>query len=164
MHRILLAAVACLALLVAAPAASASSGSSAGEPGTIVDVASSNPQFSTLVKLVKEAGLVSTLESGEFTVFAPTNAAFRKVGKRKLAALAKDPEKLKAVLTYHAVEGSVPASEVVGLKSAKTVNGKSVRISVRGRNVFLNRSAKVTKTDIQASNGIIHVINRVLIP
>jgi uncharacterized surface protein with fasciclin (FAS1) repeats len=165
MHRILLAVVACVALLVVPAGASASTGSGTGEnPGTIVDVAASNPQFSTLVSLVKEAGLESTLRSGEFTVFAPTNAAFRKVGKRKLNALAKDPEKLKAVLTYHVVEGSVPASEVVGLKRAKTVNGKSVRISVRGRNVFLNRSAKVTKTDIQASNGIVHVINRVLIP
>ena len=164
MHRTLLAAVACAAVLVLPAGASAATGSTPSEPGTIVDVAAGNPQFSTLVKLVESAGLVETLSGGEFTVFAPTNAAFRKVPKRKLDALAKDPAKLKAVLTYHVVAGSVPASEVVGLKSAKTVNGKRLRISVRGRNVFLNRSTKVTKTDIQASNGIIHVINRVLIP
>ena len=164
MHRLLLAAVACAAVLVLPAGASASTGSAASEPGTIVDVAGGNPQFSTLVKLVTDAGLVATLSSGEYTVFAPTNAAFRKVPKRKLAALAKDRDKLKAVLTYHVVEGSVPASEVVGLSKAKTVNGKSLRISVRGRNVFLNRSTRVTKTDIPASNGIIHVINRVLIP
>lgn len=163
MHRILLAVVACTALVMPA-GASASTGSAAPADGTIVDVAAANPQFSTLVSLVKKAGLVNTLSSGEYTVFAPTNAAFRKVPKRTLDALAKNPAKLKAVLTYHVVAGAVPASDVVGLERAKTVNGKSVRISVRGRNVFLNRSTKVTKTDIRASNGIVHVINRVLIP
>ena len=163
MHRILLAVVACAALAVPA-GASASTGSPAPADRTIVDVAAANPQFSTLVSLVEKAGLVETLSGGEYTVFAPTNAAFRKVPKRTLDALAKNPAKLKAVLTYHVVAGAVPASEVVGLKRAKTVNGKSVRISVRGRNVFLNRSTKVTKTDIRASNGIVHVINRVLIP
>ena len=164
MHRILLTVVACAALLAPAGASAATRAGSGASGGTIVDIAAADPQFSTLVRLVKKAGLASTLSGGEFTVFAPTNAAFRKVGKRKLDALAKDPAKLRAVLTYHVVEGSVPASQVVDLKRAKTVNGKSVRIRVRGRNVFLNRSAKVVKTDIQASNGIVHVINRVLIP
>lgn len=131
---------------------------------TIVEIAAGDRRFTTLVKLVKSAGLAETLSGGSFTVFAPTNAAFAKVPKKTLNALAKDKAKLKAVLTYHVVAGEVPASKVVKLKSAKTVNGTSVKISVRGKTVRLNRTAKVTQTDIMASNGIIHVINRVLIP
>ena len=148
------ALVAALLAPAAAPAQSKS----------IVDIAAGNPKFSTLVSLVKKAGLVDTLSSGEFTVFAPTNAAFKKVPKKTLNALAKDKKKLKAVLTYHVVAGTVKAADVVKLKKAKTVNGKNVRISVRGGNVFLNKSTKVTQTDIEASNGVIHVINKVLIP
>ena len=148
------ALVAALAVPAAAPAQSK----------TIVDIAAGNPKFSTLVSLVKKAGLVDTLSSGNYTVFAPTNAAFKKVPKKTLNALAKDKKKLKAVLTYHVVKGTVKAADVVKLKKAKTVNGKNVRISVRGGNVFLNKSTKVTKTDIEASNGVIHVINKVLIP
>lgn len=169
MPRILVPMMACIALALSVEAVASTDAPSpaparAAAEGTIVDVAAAAPQFSTLVGLVEKAGLADTLASGEYTVFAPTNAAFRKVPKKRLNAIAADPEKLKAVLTYHVVEGTIPASKVVKLDRAKTVNGKSVRISVRGRNVFLNRSTKVTKTDIRASNGIIHVINRVLIP
>ena len=132
----------------------------------IVQVASSNPQFSTLVSLIKEAGLVKTLSGkGPFTVFAPTNAAFQRVPAATLAELKANPDKLRAVLTYHVVSGNVPASKVVTLngKKVKTVEGSDVRITVRGKSVRVN-NATVTRTDIRAKNGTIHVINRVLIP
>ena len=136
----------------------------AAQSETIVGVAAGDPRFSTLVSLVKKAGLADTLSSGSYTVFAPTNAAFKKVPKKTLKALGKDKAKLKAVLLYHVVKGEVPASKVVELKRAKTVNGAYVRISVRGGKVYLNHNSRVTKTDVMASNGIIHVINRVLLP
>jgi uncharacterized surface protein with fasciclin (FAS1) repeats len=131
---------------------------------TIVGVAAGDARFSTLVKLVKSAGLATTLSKGSYTVFAPTNAAFAKVPKATLDALGKDKAKLKAVLLYHVVKGRVPASKVVKLKSAKTLEGASVKIAVKGGKVYLNGSTRVTKTDVKASNGIIHVINRVLLP
>jgi uncharacterized surface protein with fasciclin (FAS1) repeats len=131
---------------------------------TIVGVAASDPQFSTLVKLVKSAGLATTLSKGRYTVFAPTNAAFAKVPKKTLNALAKDKAQLKAVLLYHVVKGRVPASKVVELTSAKTLNGASVKIAVKGGKVYLNGSTRVTKTDVKASNGVIHIINKVLLP
>lgn len=133
---------------------------------TIVQIASGDKNFSTLVSLVKKAGLAKTLSGGEFTVFAPTNAAFKKVPAKTLKALAKDKAKLKKVLLYHAVAGKVMAADVVKLdgQKVKTVNGKSLTVKIAGGNVFLNGSTKVTKTDIEASNGVIHVINKVLIP
>jgi uncharacterized surface protein with fasciclin (FAS1) repeats len=155
-----LAAVA--ALPIAAPAAA--SPASAQSDKTIVEVAASNPQFSTLVGLVQKAGLAETLSSGTFTVFAPTNAAFDKVPKKTLDALAADPDQLRAVLTYHVAEGRLTAGKVVRRTKIKTVNGASVRVSVRGKRVFLNRNSRVTKTNIRASNGVLHVINRVLLP
>ena len=113
----------------------------------------------------KRQRLAETLSGkAKFTVLAPTNAAFAKVPKKTLNALAKDKQQLKAVLLYHVVAGKVPASKVVQLDSAKTVNGARVTIDVRKGKVFLNDSAKVTKADIKASNGIIHQINRVLLP
>jgi uncharacterized surface protein with fasciclin (FAS1) repeats len=136
----------------------------AGTNKTIVEVAAGDPQFSTLVSLINSAGLASTLSSGSYTVFAPTNAAFAKVPKATLDALAQDKAKLKAVLLYHVVRGRVPASKVVKLTSAKTLNGASVRIAVRRDKVYLNGSTRVTKTNVRASNGFIHVINRVLLP
>lgn len=160
-------AVAAAAAIAAAPAvAQHSSGMPAKPTQNIVQVASSNPQFSTLVSLIKEAGLVKTLSGkGPFTVFAPTNAAFKKVPAETLAALKADPAKLKAVLTYHVVPGTVPASKVVTLngKNVKTVEGSTVKITVRGKSVKVN-DATVTRTDIRAKNGVIHVINGVLIP
>jgi uncharacterized surface protein with fasciclin (FAS1) repeats len=134
------------------------------EDKNIVQTAQAAGTFKTLTKLVTKAGLAGTLSSsGPYTVFAPTDAAFRKVPKSTLSSLAKHPAKLRAVLLYHVVAGRVPSSEVVMLKSAKTLNGKSVRIHTAGGKVFLN-NAKVTKADINASNGVIHVVNRVLIP
>lgn len=152
--------VAALALSVAgAPATARPS-----DEKNIVQTAQAAGNFKTLTKLVVKAGLAGTLSSsGPYTVFAPTDAAFKKVPKSTLNSLAKNRAKLRAVLLYHVVAGRVPSSQVVMLKSAKTLNGKSVRIHTAGGKVFVN-NAKVTKTDINASNGVIHVVNRVLIP
>jgi uncharacterized surface protein with fasciclin (FAS1) repeats len=156
---VLLAVTAVAAAAIGAPA-------SAG-PRTendIVATAASAGQFKTLTKLLGRAGLVSALrQPGPYTVFAPTDAAFKKVPKKTLTALLRNKAKLKAVLLYHVVSGKVTAGDVVKLSSAKTLNGKSVRIRVAGSNVFVNR-AKVTAPDVMASNGVIHVVNRVLIP
>ena len=137
-------------------------------PGTIVDVASGNSDFSTLVAAVSAADLVSTLQSaGPFTVFAPTNAAFAKLPAGTVDTLLKPENKaqLVSILTYHVVSGKVPASTVVTLngKSVATVQGASVRITVNGGKVKVN-NANVTAVDIQASNGVIHVIDSVLLP
>jgi uncharacterized surface protein with fasciclin (FAS1) repeats len=153
-----------LLLVTSVSGAATSPHKQAGTNKTIVEVAAGDPQFSTLVSLVNSAGLASTLSSGSYTVFAPTNAAFAKVPKATLDALAQDKAKLKAVLLYHVVRGRVPASKVVKLTSAKTLNGASVRIAVRRDKVYLNGSTRVTKTNVRASNGFIHVINRVLLP
>lgn len=154
-----------LVLLCAALAAVPVAGAQAAKPQkNLVQTAASAPQFSTLVSLIRKAGLVATLSGrANYTVFAPTNAAFAKVPRRTLDALAADRAKLKAVLLYHVVRGRVPASKVVRLDSARTVNGASVTIDVRRGKVYVN-DARVTKADIGASNGIIHQINRVLLP
>jgi transforming growth factor-beta-induced protein len=121
-------------------------------------------QFKTLAALLTKAGLAGALQGkGPFTVFAPTDAAFAKVPKATLAALGKNKAKLRAVLLYHVVKGKVTAAQVVKLRSAKTLNGKTVAIRVSGGKVFVGGAA-VTKADVTASNGVIHVINKVLIP
>jgi uncharacterized surface protein with fasciclin (FAS1) repeats len=132
--------------------------------GDIVQTAVAAGKFKTLAKLLTKAGLVSALQQpGPFTVFAPTDAAFKKLPKKTLNVLLHNKAKLKAVLLYHVVSGKVTAADVVKLTSAKTLSGKSVRIRVSGSNVFVNQ-AKVTTPDVMASNGVIHVVNRVLIP
>jgi uncharacterized surface protein with fasciclin (FAS1) repeats len=152
------------AVAVAIPVATAEPARPAAKKPNIVQVASKAGNFKTLVALVKKAGLAGTLSSkGPFTVFAPTDAAFKKVPKATLDALAKDKKKLKAVLLYHVVKGKVPASKVVTLDSAKTLNGKSVSIEVMDGKVYVN-DAQVTTADVKARNGVIHVINEVLIP
>lgn len=130
----------------------------------IVETAAGAPQFSTLVSLVKKAGLVGVL-SGKtnYTVFAPTNAAFDKVPKKTLNQLASDKAMLKKVLLYHVLPGKVPASKVLKTKSATTAEGSKVTFSVRGKNAFVNDS-KIITTDIRCSNGIVHAINAVLLP
>jgi uncharacterized surface protein with fasciclin (FAS1) repeats len=134
------------------------------EDKNIVQTAQAAGTFKTLTKLVTKAGLAGTLsQPGPYTVFAPTDAAFKKVPKATLKSLAKHKAKLRAVLLYHVVAGKVPSSEVVMMKSVKTLNGKSVRIRTSNGSVYVN-TAKVTKPDVNASNGVIHVINRVLIP
>jgi uncharacterized surface protein with fasciclin (FAS1) repeats len=152
--------VAALALSIAGGPAAARQ----NDEKNIVQTAQAAGNFKTLTKLVVKAGLADTLSnSGPYTVFAPTDAAFKKVPKSTLKSLARHPAKLRAVLLYHVVAGRVPSSQVVMLKSAKTLNGKSVRIHTAGGKVFVN-NAKVIKADINASNGVIHVVNRVLIP
>jgi uncharacterized surface protein with fasciclin (FAS1) repeats len=136
----------------------------AAKPKNIVQTAVAAGTFKTLASLLTKAGLAGTLQGkGPFTVFAPTDAAFAKVPKATLAALAKDKTKLRAVLLYHVVKGKVTAAEVVKLRSAKTLNGKSVSIRVSGGKVAVG-GARVTKADVAASNGVIHVVNKVLIP
>ena len=130
----------------------------------IVETAIAAGSFKTLVSLVEKAGLADTLATGgKFTVFAPTDAAFAKVPKKTLAALGANPAKLKAVLLYHVAKGELRAERVVKRSSIKTLNGASVQVKVRGRTVKIN-NARVQKANVDASNGVIHVINRVLIP
>jgi uncharacterized surface protein with fasciclin (FAS1) repeats len=132
----------------------------------IVDTAVSVEQFSTLVAAVKAAGLVETLKgSGPFTVFAPTNAAFEKLPAGTVESLLKpeNKDKLIAVLTYHVVAGKVMAKDVVGLTSAKTVQGGEIKITVDGGKVKVD-DANVVKTDIVTKNGVIHVIDSVILP
>ena len=130
----------------------------------LVQTAVAAGQFKTLVSLVKQAGLAKTLSgNARYTVFAPTDAAFAKVPKATLKALAANKAKLRAVLLYHVVAGRVTAAKVTKLRSAKTLNGATVQIRVRGGMVYVN-GARVVKPDVLASNGVIHVINKVLIP
>ena len=161
MNRIALLIIAALAIAV--PAATAAPGQKEASP-TIATLAAKTPQLSTLLSLVKKAGLADELSApGALTVFAPTNAAFAKVPKATLNALAKNPAALKRVLLYHVVAGKVTAAKVVKLKSAKTLAGPSVRIRVTGKTVRIN-NARVTTADVKASNGVVHLIDRVLIP
>ena len=130
----------------------------------IVDTAVAAGDFSTLVTAVKAAGLVETLKGeGPFTVFAPTDAAFAKVPTETLNALLADKAALANVLTYHVVAGKVMAADVVKLTSAVTVQGQAVSIEVKDGKVYVD-GAQVVATDIKASNGVIHVIDAVILP
>lgn len=132
--------------------------------GDIVDTAVSAGQFNTLVTAVKAAGLVDTLKSaGPFTVFAPTDAAFAKLPAGTVESLLQNPEKLKQVLLYHVVAGKVMAADVVKITSAKTVQGSSAAVKVEGGSVKID-NANVVKTDIVTDNGVIHVIDSVILP
>lgn len=154
-----LAAVALVALVSFGPASKL-----AAAEKDIVDTAVAAEQFKTLVTAVKAAGLVGTLKGeGPFTVFAPTDEAFAKIPKDVLEGLLKDKEKLTAVLTYHVVPGKVMAKDVVKLNSAKTAQGQSVSIAAKDGSVKIN-GAKVIKADIECKNGVIHVIDTVLLP
>lgn len=156
-----------LALILSVPAVLAH----ASEPGKathrakadIVDTAVSAGSFKTLAAALQAAGLVETLKGkGPFTVFAPTDEAFAKLPAGTVEALLQDIPKLKAILTYHVVAGQVEAKDVVKLAKATTVNGQEVTIGTSG-GVTIN-DAKVIKADIQATNGVIHVIDTVLLP
>jgi uncharacterized surface protein with fasciclin (FAS1) repeats len=134
----------------------------------IVDTAVAAGNFKTLVTAVKAAGLVDTLKSkGPFTVFAPTDDAFAKLPKGTVEGLLKDIPKLKAVLTYHVVPGKVMAADVVKLKTAKTVQGQDIKIDASKwhlhKSVKIN-DANVIKADILTDNGVIHVIDKVILP
>ena len=156
--RALLAGVAAIGLL----------GANVGQAAEkdIVDTAVGAGDFTTLVAEVKAAGLVETLKSeGPFTVFAPTDAAFAKLPAGTVESLLKpeNKEKLVAILTYHVVQGKVMAADVVKLTEAKTVQGKSAKVKVDGGTVMID-GAKVVKTDIPCTNGVIHVIDAVILP
>jgi uncharacterized surface protein with fasciclin (FAS1) repeats len=164
-----LAAAAAVAVAAAGPTASASvppQGSSvhAAAKQDIVATATAAGKFKTLTSLLKQAGLAGTLQGkGSYTVFAPTDAAFAKVPKATLQALGKDKAKLRSVLLYHVAKGKLTAAKVVKRSSVKTLNGQSVRIRVRAGKVTVG-GARVTTPDVAASNGVIHIINKVLIP
>ena len=162
----LTALAAASAMAVAGPASAGPQGSAApaGAKKDIVETAVEAGQFSTLASLLKKAGLVKTLKGkGPYTVFAPTDAAFAKVPQATLDELAQDKAKLRAVLLYHVADRKLTAAKIVKRRSVKTLNGQRVRIRVRGETVRVG-GARVTTADVRASNGIIHVINKVLIP
>ena len=130
----------------------------------IVDTAVEAGSFKTLAAALQAADLISTLKGeGPYTVFAPTDAAFAKIPKADLDALLKDKKALTKVLTYHVVSGEVMAADVIKLTQAKTVEGSSIKIKVVDGQVMIN-NAKVAATDIAASNGVIHVIDTVIMP
>ena len=133
--------------------------------GDIVATAKAAGSFGTLLKAAEAAGLVETLQGdGPFTVFAPTDDAFAALPAGTLDKLLADPAALKKVLQYHVVSGKVTADQVVKLTSADTVEGSPVKITVKDGTVYLNDTVKVVTTDIAASNGVIHVIDAVLLP
>ncbi len=139
----------------------------AAAPGTIVDIAVADGRFKTLVAALQAADLAGTLSGeGPFTVFAPTDDAFAKLPAGTLDELLKpeNKQKLTDILLYHVVSGKVMASDVVGLTSAPTLLGKDIKVSVKDGSVYLNDTVKVIITDIEASNGVIHVIDAVLLP
>jgi uncharacterized surface protein with fasciclin (FAS1) repeats len=136
----------------------------AAAKGDIVDTAVAAGNFKTLAAALQAAGLIETLKGpGPFTVFAPTDAAFAKLPAGAVDALLKDKAKLTSVLTYHVVAGRVTAAEVMKMKSATTVQGGSLAIAATGGGVTVD-GVRVIKTDIQTSNGVIHVIDAVLMP
>jgi len=164
MRRIFSVASAVIGLCLVGGLISYRRAAAANEEKDIVQTAIDAGQFQTLARALGAAGLVETLKGdGPFTVFAPTDEAINKVPKEKLEALLKDKEALAAVLKYHVVSGKVMAADVVKLDSAKTVQGESVTIEAKEGKVKIN-GANVTKTDIECKNGVIHVIDAVLLP
>jgi uncharacterized surface protein with fasciclin (FAS1) repeats len=162
----LTAVAAASAVVVAGPASAGPQGTAASAVAKkdIVETAVEAGQFNTLASLLKKAGLVKTLKSnGPYTVFAPTDAAFAKVPQATLDELGQDKAKLRSVLLYHVAERKLTAATIVKRRSVKTLNGQRVRIRVRGETVRVG-GARVTTADVGASNGVIHVINKVLIP
>jgi uncharacterized surface protein with fasciclin (FAS1) repeats len=156
-RRLLLSAVSAFSIALAAGCATTSG------PTTIADTAARTPQLSTLNKLINDAGLSDTLRSaGPFTVFAPSDEAFKAVPAKLMAELAADKEMLKAVLTYHVVPGKLMAADAKNT-NLKTVQGANVGLAKAGSFVTVEE-AMVTQADVGATNGVIHVIDKVLIP
>ena len=136
---------------------------------TIAEIAAGNKNFTKLVTALKAAGLVDTLQGdGPFTVFAPTDKAFEALGEETLNKVLADRDTLKAILTYHVVKGNVPAQAALTLakdnKSARTVNGAEIDLSVKDGRLYLNGQAQVVQADVMATNGVIHVIDQVILP
>jgi len=145
--------------------ASAAPSASSEATGDIVSTAKAAGTFTTLLKAAQAAGLVDTLEGpGPFTVFAPTDDAFAALPAGTLDKLLADPSALKKILLYHVVSGAVTSNQVAGLTSAKSVEGDPIAIAVKDGKVILNGKAQVVATDIAASNGVIHVIDHVILP
>ena len=162
-HRIPGRAAMAGALLALALTASVQAAPHKTAPADIVDTAVAAGNFKTLATALQAAGLIETLKGpGPFTVFAPTDEAFAKLPAGTVEALLKDKARLVAVLTYHVVPGRVMAADVVKMTAAKTVQGGS--LTIRADKGVCVDGAKVVKTDIQASNGVIHVIDAVLMP
>jgi len=159
---------ACSSAASPSPAATASPSAAPSEAAMtkdIVDTATAAGSFKTLLTAATAAGLVDTLKgAGPFTVFAPTDDAFAALPAGTLDKLLADPEALKKILLYHVVSGDVTADQVVKLTSADTVEGSPIKITVKDGVVYLNDTVKVVTTDIAASNGVIHVIDGVLLP
>ena len=157
--------LAALALAVGLVAGTTGAGAKkSAKQQTIADIAGGSSKFDTLTSLLGKAGLAETLDGkGRFTVFAPTDAAFAKVPKETLDALGADAEQLKAVLLYHVASGRLTARKVVKRSSIKTLNGARVKVRVTRKGVRIN-DARVVTADVKASNGVIHVINEVLLP
>jgi uncharacterized surface protein with fasciclin (FAS1) repeats len=170
--RIAILAAGLVATASVAVGASAAPSEPAAQSATIVGVAAGDKRFSTLVSLVKQAGLVKTLNGkGPFTVFAPTNAAFaalKRNAPETFDAVASDKELLTAVLTYHVVGKRIPSTAAVAVAkkngSVKTVQGERIKLSLKGGKLYLNGSSRVIIPDVKASNGVIHAINAVIVP
>lgn len=169
MKRPLLLSIAALAVVVAA-CGSAATPTPVPSPtpapaGDIVEVATEAGSFTTLLAAVEAAGLVETLQGeGPYTVFAPTDDAFAALPEGTLEALLADPEALASILLYHVVPGAVTSDQVVGLTEATSVEGSPIAISVADGVVTLNGTADVVTADVAASNGVIHVIDAVILP
>ena len=154
-----------VALATAVGTTAASAHPTAAAEKNIVETAVAAGDFTTLVGLVEKAGLAEALSGDDkLTVFAPTDKAFSKVPEATLEKLGRKPKLLRRVLKYHVVSGDVKAADIVERRSVRTLAGAKIKIRVRDGNVRLNRSARVIQADIAASNGTIHVINRVLLP
>ena len=150
-------------LIAAALVAVVSGCATPSKPMSVADTLATQADLSTLSSLVVKAGLTDTLKgAGPFTVFAPSNAAFAKVPAKTLDDLGKDPEKLKAVLTYHVVTGKVMAADVKN-GNAKSVNGANLALSKSGDFVTVE-DAVVQRADLAATNGVVHVVDNVLLP
>ncbi len=170
MKKLLLTGVVLASFVSFAQAKKADMAAPAAAPAAqkdIVDTAVAAGSFKTLATALTEAGLIDTLKGkGPFTVFAPTDEAFAKVPKKDLEALLKDKKKLTQVLTYHVVSGKVMAADVVKMKDGskvKTVEGREFTLGLKDGKVKVD-GANVTKTDIETSNGVIHVIDAVIMP
>jgi uncharacterized surface protein with fasciclin (FAS1) repeats len=177
MKRVILLSMAALAIVVSAcsttaatpapatPAPATEAPSMAPELGDIVDTATSAGSFETLLAAATAAGLVDTLKGeGPFTVFAPTDEAFAALPAGTVEGLLADPEALKQILLYHGVAGQVTADQVVTMTSADSVAGPAIAIAVKDGKVVLNDSATVVTPDVMTSNGVIHVIDQVILP
>lgn len=172
MKRTLLISLAAVAIVFAACGTAATPtptpvtpAPSAAAMGDIVETATAAGSFKTLLTAATAADLVDTLKGpGPFTLFAPTDDAFAKLPAGTLDKLLADPAALKDVLLYHVVQGKVMAADVTGMTSATSVQGSPIAIAVKDGKVYLNDSAQVVTTDIEASNGVIHVIDAVILP